>query len=307
MEPHPLFELRDVVFQYVGFLASFLVLGPLGFRYGVVRRGVGAPGLTDGALARAAKLGLLGVGLAVVSLVAGLLKRAAAKHLSVSEVFHAGGAASYAQVVLLGVLAVAFALAARGVARAPASQAGQTGRTMKAGPAWGVASVAGGAYALRELLSGRLAAMINPLHVLGASLWIGTLFVLVVCGIGVMLSPGVPPAERESAVATMVRRFSVLALSAAGLLGVTGVWTAWTHLKRVDSLWTTPYGYVLDAKLCVVLGVAALGAWNWRKVGPALGKDGGALTIRRTATMELALAALVLALTAILVSVPGPK
>lgn len=53
--------------------------------------------------------------------------------------------------------------------------------------------------------------------------------------------------------------------------------------------------------------VADLGAWNWRRVGPSLGREGGALEIRRTAMTELVFAAAVLLVNAILVSLPSPK
>jgi len=149
--------------------------------------------------------------------------------------------------------------------------------------------------------------MVNPLHVLGGSLWLGTLCVVVVCGIGPMLRASMPAAERETAVAEMVHRFSTLALMSAALLGTTGLITSFTHLSPLAALWTTPYGYALIAKLCVVAVVLALGAWNWRRVGPSLGSDGGAAMIRRTATTELVFAALVLAITAVLVSLPSPK
>jgi putative copper export protein len=149
--------------------------------------------------------------------------------------------------------------------------------------------------------------MVNPLHVLGASLWLGTLFVLVVCGVGQMLRPSVPAAEREKIVAELVRRFSTVGLASAGLLGLTGLITSWTHLKPLSALWTTPYGYALIAKLSVVAVVIGLGGWNWRRVGPSLGSEGGAVTIRRTAVTELLFAALVLLFTAILVSLPSPK
>ncbi|HSQ62029.1 MAG TPA: CopD family protein [Polyangiaceae bacterium] len=79
------------------------------------------------------------------------------------------------------------------------------------------------------------------------------------------------------------------------------------RLNPLSALWTTPYGYALIAKLCVVGIVFGLGAWNWQRVGPSLGTEGGALKIRRTASTELAFAALVLLLTAILVSLPSPK
>jgi putative copper export protein len=104
----------------------------------------------------------------------------------------------------------------------------------------------------------------------------------------------------------MVSRFSPLALAAAALLGITGVTTAWRHLKHLDSLWTTPYGYALDAKLCVVALVVAMGAWNWRRMTPKLGDEQGAVAIRRSASTELGFAAVVLAITALLVSLPSP-
>jgi putative copper export protein len=113
--------------------------------------------------------------------------------------------------------------------------------------------------------------------------------------------------DREKAIAEMVHRFSVVGLGGAALLGITGLITGWTHLDPLSALWTTAYGYALIAKLCVVVVVLGLGAWNWRRVGPALGTDGGGRTIRRTASIELAFAALVLLITGILVSLPSPK
>ena len=295
MPAKELFEWRDVLFEYVGFLSSYAMLGAVGFRYGILRAGVGKGDASfaapfGSASSGAAGIGLLGVGLGVVSLVAGLLKRAEAKHLTLGGALSAGGAASLAQVVLLVVLCVAFALAWRRIALG-----------------WPIAGIAGLVFALRNLLAGRLAGMVNPLHVLGGSLWLGTLFVLVVCGIGQMLRPSVPAGEREPAVAEMVHRFSVVALGGAWLLGITGIITSWTHLKWLSALWTTPYGYALLAKLGVVAAVLGLGAWNWRRVGPSLGSEGGARTIRRTASTELVFAAVVLTITAVLVSLPSPK
>ena len=299
MEAKSLFDWNDVLFQYVGFLSSFWILGAIGFRYGVLRVHRGTSGNASTSLvatafrsseASAAGVGLIGAVLGVVTLVQGLLKRADAKHQTLGDAFNAGGATSIAQVVLLAMLLVAFALAWRRIVAA-----------------WPVAGAAAIAFALRGLLSGRLAGMVNPLHVLGASLWLGTLFVLVVCGVGQMLRPSVPAAEREKIVAELVRRFSTVGLASAGLLGLTGLITSWTHLKPLSALWTTPYGYALIAKLSVVAVVIGLGGWNWRRVGPSLGSEGGAVTIRRTAVTELLFAALVLLFTAILVSLPSPK
>jgi putative copper export protein len=52
--------------------------------------------------------------------------------------------------------------------------------------------------------------------------------------------------------------------------------------------------------------VAALGAWNWRRVRPRLGSEDSVAEIRRSSAMELAVAAVVLAVTAVLVNLPAP-
>src|SRR5262249_29225681 len=153
------------------------------FRWGVVRT---MPEATAGAsaisraLRDAAIVGLSGVALGVVSLITSVTKRAEAKHLAFGDAFAAGGAPVAAQAVLLLALFVCFALAWRGAA-----------------VGWKLAGVAALAFALRNLLAGRLGAMVNPLHVLGASLWLGTLFVLVFCGVREQMRDDVEAAARE--------------------------------------------------------------------------------------------------------------
>ena len=78
-------------------------------------------------------------------------------------------------------------------------------------------------------------------------------------------------------------------------------------LAVLRALWTTPYGVTLIVKLCAVALVLALGAWNWRRQRPRMGSEAAAWSLRRSARMELAAAALVLAITAILVSLPSPR
>jgi putative copper export protein len=287
--------LSSALVEDLGFLGSFAILGAVGFRFALLRPTLApAAPSSDRAVAleqsgaTAALIGGLGVALSVACLVAGLAQRAEAKHLSLTEAAVAGGVGMVLQVLFLLALAIAFPLAAR---RNPS--------------AWVAALVAAVGFALRGAVRGRLSAMVNPLHVLGASLWLGTLFVLVVAGVRTMLDPTVPSADREESVAELVRRFAPLALSGAALLGLTGLITAWTHLKGWDALVSTLYGRLLCLKLAVVALVALLGAWNWRKVGPSLGREGGAQLIRGTASAELGLAAVVLLITGFLVSVPS--
>ena len=111
----------------------------------------------------------------------------------------------------------------------------------------------------------------------------------------------------DELVADLVNSFSPLALVAASIVAITGTTTAWLHLKRISALWTTSYGIALVIKLALVLIVVSFGAWNWRRVRPSLGGEGSELTIRKSATVELAFAALVLVATSVLVSLPSPR
>jgi putative copper export protein len=161
--------------------------------------------------------------------------------------------------------------------------------------------------ALRNVTTGRWFSVVNPLHETAASLWLGTLFVLLVVGLPAVLRAERSPEARGRGVALLVSRFSPLALAAAALLGVTGVITAWRHLKYWSALWTTPYGYAFDVKLALVLCVVAMGAWNWRRMTPRLGDESAAHALRRSARAELSFAALVLLVTGVLVSLPAPR
>jgi putative copper export protein len=105
----------------------------------------------------------------------------------------------------------------------------------------------------------------------------------------------------------MVNTFSPLALTMGCVVVIFGVITAWRHLHVLSNLWSTPYGYALIVKLILVAGVFTLGAWNWRRQRPTLGTDDASVSIRRSSIVELTVATLVLAATAVVVSLPSPK
>jgi putative copper export protein len=284
-----------IAFEYIGFISFFAVYGALGFHFQVLKALRTESALTvagspvDRADRRAATIGFFGEVLMILTLLNDLIGRAEEKHISIMGAVNAGGARQVFQIVCIALFFICFALAA------------QRMRT-----AWIIAGITGVVYALRNITTGRWFSMVNPLHEVAASLWIGTLAVMLVAGISVVFRQTVPSDERGWLVAEMVNRFSPLALSAATLLGITGVTTAWRHLKHLNALWTSPYGFALDAKLCVVAMVVALGAWNWRRMKPKLGDETGARAIARSASTELSFAAIVLAITALLVSLPSP-
>jgi putative copper export protein len=293
-EKHVTFS--TVALEYIGFLSFFWVYGALGFHFQVLKslrrdNAINIVGnAVDRADRRAATVGFAGALLMVVTLITNLLERAHEKNISIVDAISAGGGRQVFQIVCIGIFFICFLLAAQRIRMA-----------------WPVAAVAGFAYAFRNIFTGRWASNVNPLHEVAASLWLGTLMVLLIAGISSALRRTVPSEERGRLVAEMVSHFSPLALSAAALLGTTGVITAWRHLKHWNALWTTPYGFAFDAKLCVVAIVVALGAWNWRRMAPQLGNEESAVAISRSATAELSFAAIVLAITALLVSLPTPK
>lgn len=145
-----------------------------------------------------------------------------------------------------------------------------------------------------------LAVAADTLHVLGAGAWLGTLLVIV----GAAL-----PAVSSAAPGTLSRildRFSPLALASAGTIAVSGLFAAWLHLETLDALWGSTYGRTLLVKLGIVACVAALGAFNWRVVTPRVRATNDSAALRRSAVVELSLAALLVVVTALLVATPLP-
>ena len=240
----------DAVTELVGFVASFLAVGAIGFRYTMSHRHDDE--VVWRAARRAALLGLLG---ALVNL--GFVLLNARKHApNQLAMLQIGG---WALAVLTFIAAAA--------------------NVRMVWPFAGTGVIVG---SLAPLFLGEWTRAINPIHRFAGGMWIGTLFVLVAVGL----------------IVDLVDVFTPLALGSFAVLAGSGVWTAWRHLKRLDALWTTSYGYALIAKLCVVVIVVALGAFNWRR-RPA--------ELRRSARWELVFAGIVLVITAVLVSLPSPR
>jgi len=294
--PQPLIEWPQPILEFLGFVAAFLATGAVGFRLFVLRPWAGGRAAADdlGAVARTAErrsalLGLIGAILATALYLLDVSSEAADKHAAFGAHL-TSSADSLIQLGLLLLTVLGFALARSRV---------------RAGWYAAAAGVVLGVFL--PAFSGKWLRLINPIHMFAAGMWIGTLFQLVVAGILVTLHSGLSPERRGAFVRDLTARFSPLALTSAGVLATFGVITAWRHLKTLPALWTTPYGYALIVKLCLVACVLALGAFNFRRQRPLLGTEQGARSLRGSATAELAVATLVLVVTSILVSLPTPK
>jgi putative copper export protein len=285
-----------VALELIGFLPYFAIFGALGFRLFVLRN-VDKLASTDQATdvfaiseRGAASVGLTGGALLLIGFAATAAWNAYTQHISPIEAIARAGPKFIAQGIFGLLFLAAFVLAAR--------------RTR--GSWVGIALICI-AFALRNITLWRWTALVNPFHEVAAGLWLGTLFVLVAVGLPAILRHADSRDQRGPLVAEMVARFSPLALLASAVLGLTGIITSWVHLKYLAALWTTPYGYALVAKLCVVVIVVALGAWNWRRMVPKLGSEEVTHQLQFSARTELVFAAIVLLVTAVLVSLPSPQ
>ncbi|MGH8945050.1 MAG: copper resistance D family protein, partial [Acidimicrobiia bacterium] len=143
-------------------------------------------------------------------------------------------------------------------------------------------------------ISGLLGMLADAAHLAGASLWLGTLALLVVDlwrarkGGGSLLDPA--------------RRYSRWVLRAVIVLAAAGVASALAVLTTPSDLWTTVYGRILILKVAlfaVALMLAAAGRWRALRAGRV-----GLL--RRLTTVEVVVVAGIVAASGILAATSPP-
>ena len=291
--PPPGFSYTDAFMELIRFVGFFLAIGAIGFRYGIVRRvrGMSDEARTTLGADNAALIGILGVLLLVLNALGAPYLTAIADNKTFAEALPKNLNPLEFKLVMLALAFIGFAL-------------------VRAMPkfGWNLARIGVVLAVLQPLYTGRnLSGKVNAVHIFAASTWLGTLLVLTLVGIHGMIKRPATGSQRAQLVADLVNSFSPLALTAATIVAITGATTAWLHLKRISALWTSSYGIALMVKLVLVLTVVVLGAWNWKRVRPSLGTEGTEHTIRRSATMELTFAALVLLATSVLVTLPSPR
>lgn len=297
--------------RWLTFLGAFGVVGAVAFRYAVIGRmsGTGSPAglaLIEPALSRAATTGLAGAAVLLLTTFTRLYAQSVAMHgreaaLDVDVVGSMILMTLWGRAWMLQVLAAIAAVGGFIAVRRGHFEG------------WGVVAAASATVALSMSLSGHapasptwssLAVAADALHVIGAAGWLGSLFFVLVAGIA--SARRLELEQRGRATADLVNAFSPTALVFAGLAGVTGLFTAWLHLQQVSALWTSDYGRTLLIKLVVLSIVIGTGAFNWRRVRPALLDELGPQRLRRSATIELLVATVVLAITSVLVATATP-
>ncbi|MDQ3855767.1 MAG: copper resistance protein CopC/CopD, partial [Chloroflexota bacterium] len=112
---------------------------------------------------------------------------------------------------------------------------------------------------LVALFSG-LPVVLDWIHLVAMSLWVGGLVALVVT-VGPVLRK-LPGPEQDVLASRLIPAFTRLALPCVLLLVGTGVYAAVIHVKHVSALTGSAYGLALLAKLVLILPLLALGASN---------------------------------------------
>jgi copper transport protein len=195
-------------------------------------------------------------------------------------------------------LALAFALLALAARRLP-PQAASVGLLVVAAALVPTPSLSGHAS-----VSGDLSLVADVAHIAAAAVWTGGLaFVL-----AALLAAG---AERWPLAARAVPRFSLLAVGSVAVLLVAGVVNGYEQVGPWRGLWETTYGWLLLAKVALVLPLLALGAYNNRYAVPRLRREIASraeqLRFLRMAGAELALVLAIVGVTSVLVAEPPAR
>ena len=127
------------------------------------------------------------------------------------------------------------------------------------------------------------ALVVEGVHLLAASIWVGALLPLAALLRCAMTEAG---ADSRPYAVVAARRLSRTALLAVVVLAATGAANAWTFVGSVGGLLGTPYGRLLLLKLSVLAPILALAIANRRRLLPAL--SGDAVRVGRPALRMLA-------------------
>ncbi|GAC1652077.1 MAG: hypothetical protein NVS4B3_13780 [Gemmatimonadaceae bacterium] len=310
-----------VIVRWVQFMALLLTIGAIAFRQFVLaflrrKEGRDSPMIED-AEHRAARVGYLTVSALGSTLVVRLLAQSYAMH-GAAHAWDMGLSLQMIQktmwgkgwlLQLVGVIVAGVGFQVAGRSRPARRAEGAATGARRSG--WPLASVGAAIVAFSPAFSGHAAAapklqpvavLADGLHVMAASSWLGSLALVLIAGLPAALR--LAETDRGPMVAELINAFSPVALTSAALAATTGLFAAWLHVGRVPNLWGTRYGVTLLVKLTILGIVALTGFYNWRFVKPRLGTDGATVHLRRSARVEVVIAAVVLLVTAVLVATP---
>jgi copper transport protein len=138
-----------------------------------------------------------------------------------------------------------------------------------------------------------LAISIDFIHLLAASIWIGSLF-----GLAVLL-PLSKTDDLKGAYLDTIRRFSKWGILLVLLLVATGIFNGFQYVPTVSSLFRTGYGKLLISKVLLFICMLIFAAVNFQK-----GRKGKAKNLTTSLWGELTIGGIILLLTVLLTNLP---
>lgn len=303
-EPRRLSDYRSA--RWLEFVALITILGALGFRHGVLpplaSRGVPTADAAD----RARRLGqgallLYALGALVRLYAESVALNGRQRALAPDGLFPVLTQTSWGMGWSTGIIGAALLLAGWIISKRSVS----IGTPLALTGALGIVAAPALTGHAASSSSFVLAVTLDMLHVLAAGAWIGGLLMVVLAGIPAMrrLTDG----NHDAAVAALVSSFHPLALFCAPIVVIAGMGTSYLRLGGIAPLTTTSYGATLLLKLGLFVLVAGAALYNSLRARRQLGTPEGTSHLRRSAALELFLAALVLAATSVLVTTPAPS
>lgn len=292
--------------RWIEFVALLTVLGVLGFRHGVLpplaARGVPTSDAAD----RARRLGQSAIGLYLLAALIRLYTESVAVHgagraLDPNELLPMMSSTSWGFGWLLGVVGALLLFTGWTVSKRSVTIGTPLALTGALGMALSPA-LSGHAAASRQFV---LSVTLDVLHVVAAGVWVGGVLLVLIAGVPAMLR--LTDGNRDAAVSALVNSFHPLALFCAPIVVLAGAGSSWLRLGGLSVIWSTPYGQTLLVKIALFSLVAMMGTYNALRARRRLGVAEGTRHVRLTGSVEVILAALVLAATTFLVVTPVPS
>ena len=149
-----------------------------------------------------------------------------------------------------------------------------------------------------------LALVLDWLHLVSGSLWVGGL-------IGVLvLWWSLPAGGRLAGLSVAVPRFSNVALFSVIVIFGSGVGASILHLPTLATLWQTSYGQAIIVKASILAAAVIVASGNQLRTVPALSRPvppvSAAILLRRLVSVEVLLVASAVAVAGVLSSLPPP-
>ena len=133
-------------------------------------------------------------------------------------------------------------------------------------------------------------------HVLTSAVWVGGLVALVLYAV-----------RRGTGLRDAATSFGQVALVAVVLLAASGVANAYTRMTSPAELVTTDYGWLVLAKVLLLVGLVLLAARVRRVLVPRLSGPGGAAAFVKVVMLEVVLMALAVGIGVALARTPSPR